>query len=97
MITVAINTRSQIGVGRVVRDRQVTMLAALNLLVTEMFGYLNKNINNFKTPGRSGAPVPASMLVNEKGQVVKIDQSIHYKQRSEHELVGGALRECFPV
>jgi hypothetical protein len=48
------------------------MLADPKLKVIEQFGYRNKNLNNFKTPG---LPVPTSLLVdNHLLQVSSVSQ-----------------------
>jgi peroxiredoxin len=97
IVTVSTDTSSQIRMGRAVHGLQATMLADPKLLVTELFGFRNKNINNFKTPGRPGLPVPTSLLIDEQGIVVWKDQSANYTQRSDPDIVGEALREQFAV
>ena len=83
--------------GRGVHGLQATMLADPKLKITEQFGYRNKNINNFKTPGRPGLPVPTSLLIDESGTIVWKDQSENYTQRSDPGFVGKALKENFAV
>jgi len=83
--------------GRGVHGLKATMLADPKLKITELFGYRNKNINNFKTPGRPGLPVPTSLLIDESGTVVWKDQSDNYTQRSDPDFVGTALKEHFAV
>jgi peroxiredoxin len=74
-----------------------SMLADPKLEVTEQFGFRNKNINNFKTPGRPGLPVPTTLLVDGDGKVVWKDQSDNYTRRSDPQLIGAALAEYFPA
>ena len=74
-----------------------TMLADPKLEVIEQFGFRNKNINNVKTPGRPGLPVPTTLLVDADGKVVWRDQSDNYTRRSDPAFVGAALAEHFPV
>ncbi len=81
--------------GRGVHGLKATMLADPKLKIIELFGYRNKNINNFKTPGRPGLPVPTSLLIDESGTVVWKDQSDNYTQRSDPDFVGTALKEHF--
>jgi hypothetical protein len=51
------------------------MMADSKLKVIEQFGYRNKDLNNFKTPGRPGLPVPTSLLVdNHLLQVSSVSQ-----------------------
>lgn len=83
--------------GRGVHGLQATMLADPKLELTELFGYKNKNINNFKTPGRPGLPVPTSLLIDAEGTVVWKDQSENYTQRSDPTVVGHALKTHFAV
>lgn len=97
IVTVSTDTSAQIRMGRSVHGLKATMLADPKLAVTELFGYRNKNINNFKTPGRPGLPVPTSLLIDEHGKVVWKDQSENYTQRSDPNVVGAALREHFAV
>ena len=59
--------------------------------VIEQFGFRNKNINNFNTPGRPGLPVPTTLLVDGDGKVVWKDQSVNYTQRSDPDYVGAAI------
>ena len=72
------------------------MLADPALDVINRFGLKNQNINNFKVPGRPGLPVPTSLLIDEQGQVVWMDQSVHYPQRSDPDYVAAAVQRCFP-
>jgi peroxiredoxin len=97
IVTISTDTSSQIHKGRGIHGIQATMLADPKLLVSVLLGYRNNNNNNLKTPGRPGMPVPTSLLVDEQGKVVWKDQSTNYTQRSDPDLVGGALREFFPA
>ena len=81
--------------GRGMHGLQATMLADPKLKVIDQFGIRNKNINNFKTPGRPGLPVPTSLLIDENGKVVWMDQSDNYTRRSDPDVVGDALKTSF--
>lgn len=81
--------------GRAMHGLKATMLADPKLKVIEQFGYRNKNINNFKTPGRPGLPVPTSLLIDAEGKVLWMDQSDNYTRRSDPDSVGAALTEHF--
>ncbi len=81
--------------GRAMHGLKATMLADPKLKVIEQFGYRNKNINNFKTPGRPGLPVPTSLLIDAEGKVLWMDQSDNYTRRSDPDIVGAALTEHF--
>jgi peroxiredoxin len=95
IVTVSTDTPREIRMGRAMHGLKATMLADPKLEVIEQFGYRNKNINNFKTPGRPGLPVPTTLLVNSDGKVVWKDQSDNYTRRSDPEVVGAALTEHF--
>jgi len=69
------------------------MLADPTLKVIEQFGYRNKNLNNFKMPGRPGLPVPTSLLIDSHGKVVWKDQSPNYTQRSDPDYVATAIKD----
>ena len=94
-MTLSTDTPAQIRMGRGVHGLEATMLADPKLAVTDRFGYRNRNLNNFKTPGRPGLPVPTSMLIDEHGKVVWLDQSENYTRRSDPEVIGSALAEHF--
>jgi len=81
--------------GRGMHGLKATMLADPKLKLIEQFGYRNKNINNFKTPGRLGLPVPTTLLIDSAGKVVWKDQSDNYTRRSDPQVVGAALAEHF--
>jgi peroxiredoxin len=77
---------------------QATMLADPKLEVTDLFGYRNKNLNNFKPiPTRPGLPVPTTLLIDEQGRVVWKDQTENYTQRSDPKTVTAALAEHLSV
>jgi len=95
IVTVSTDKPSEIRAGHGVHNLRATMLADPKLTVINQFGYRNKNINNFRMPGRPGLPVPTSLLIDEKGTVVWKDQSENYTQRSDPDYVGRAVRENF--
>ena len=74
---------------------KATMLADPKLEITNLFGFRNQNINNFKMPGRPGLPVPTTLMVDGDGKVLWKDQSDNYSRRSDPEFVGAALTEHF--
>ena len=94
-MTVSTDTTAQIRMGRGMHGLRATMLADPKLKVIDQFGIRNKNINNFKTPGRPGLPVPTSLLIDENGKVVWMDQSDNYTRRSDPDVVGDALKTSF--
>ena len=74
---------------------KATMLADPKLEIIDLFGVRNQNINNFRLPGRPGLPIPTTLMVDENGKVLWIDQSDDYSRRSDPSFVGKALVEHF--
>ena len=95
MVTVSTDTATEIRLGRGMHGLKGTMLADPKLKVITLFGLRNKNINNFRLPGRPGLPVPTSLLVDESGVVVWKDQADDYARRSDPKIVKSALSDCF--
>ena len=95
MVTVSTDTSTEIRLGRGMHGLKGTMLADPKLKVITLFGLRNKNINNFRLPGRPGLPVPTSLLVDESGVVVWKDQADDYARRSDPTVVKSALNDCF--
>jgi len=95
VVTVSTDTSTEIRLGRGMHGLKGTMLADPKLKVITLFGLRNKNINNFRLPGRPGLPVPTSLLVDESGVVVWKDQADDYARRSDPTVVKSALNDCF--
>lgn len=95
IVTVSTDTPAQIRMGRGMHGLKATMLADPKLAVIDLFGYRNRNINNFKTPRRPGLPVPTTLLIDAERKVVWMDQSDNYTRRSDPDVVGAALRAHF--
>jgi len=96
VITVSTDSPGEIRAGRGVHGLDATMLSDTKLEITDLFGYRNKNLNNFKPiPTRPGLPVPTALLIDEHGRVVWKDQSENYTQRSDPGIVGAALKQHF--
>ena len=95
MVTVSTDTATEIRLGRGMHGLKGTMLADPKLKIITLFGLRNKNINNFRLPGRPGLPVPTSLLVDESGVVVWKDQADDYARRSDPTVVKSALNDCF--
>ena len=74
---------------------KATMLADPKLEIIDLFGVRNQNINNFRLPGRPGLPIPTTLMVDENGKVLWIDQSDDYSRRSDPSSVSKALAEHF--
>ena len=96
VVTVSTDAPGEIRAGRAAHGLPATMLADPKLLITDVFGYRNKNLNNFKPiPTRPGLPVPTTLLIDEKGYVVWKVQSKNYTERSDPDVVGAALAKHF--
>ena len=91
IVTISTDTQKEIALGRGMHGLNATMLADPKLELTDHFGYRNRNINNFKIPGRPGLPVPTSLLIDANGTVVWMDQSDNYTRRSDPDIVSAAL------
>jgi peroxiredoxin len=95
VVAVSPDRPAEIRAGQNRHGLKSTMLADPALIVIDLFGVKNQNFNNFKKPGRPGLPVPTSLLIDTNGKVVWKDQSEHYPQRSDPEIVAAALRSSF--
>ena len=82
--------------GHAMHGRPATMLSDPKLKAIEQFGCRNRNLNNFKTPGRPGLPVPTTLLADASGKVVWKGQSDNYTRRSHPSAIRAALGEHFP-
>ncbi len=97
MVTVSTDTDTEIRLGRKLHGLKATMLADPKLRIIDLFGLRNKNLNNFRLPGRPGLPVPTTLLVDERGLVVWKDQASDYARRSDPEVIKLALSNCFSL
>ena len=94
ILTVSTDTPEELAKGRSKHGLGATMLSDRELEVTDRFGLRNLGVHS-GPPGSMGAkalPVPTSLLVDEAGTVLWMDQSENYQRRSAPEIVLGALR-----
>jgi peroxiredoxin len=96
IVTVSTDTAGEIRAGQAMHGLDAIMLADPQLEVIDQFGLRNKNVNNFKIPGRPGLPVPTTLLVDGGGEVVWKDQSDNFTRRSHPKLIGDVVAEVFP-
>jgi len=89
VLTVCTDTPAQIRAGHRKHKLGAIMLADPNLAVTDLYGLRNQLIQT-GPPGRP-QPVPTTLLADETGTVVWMDQSENYQQRSDPEKVRAAL------
>ena len=94
IVTISTDTPEEIATQRGKHGLQATMLSDRQLEVTDVFGLRNQGIHSGSQLGEVKAlPVPTSLLVGADGRVLWKDQSENYQQRSDPDVVLGALRE----
>lgn len=71
------------------------MLADWDLKLTTLFGLTNTGIHSGPPPPRAPKrlPVPTSLLIDQAGRVIWLDQSENYQRRSDPNYVLAALHE----
>jgi peroxiredoxin len=94
IVTISTDKPAELRVGHGMHGLNAIMLADPELNMIDQFGYRNKNLNNFRMPGRPGLPVPTTLLIDSEGNVVWKDQSQNYTQRSDPDYVGAAIGDC---
>jgi len=92
IITVSTDTPRALRVGHVKHNLGALMLSDRNLDVTDKFGLRNTGIHSGIPGGAKALPVPTSLFVGSDGTVLWMDQSENYQQRSDPDVVLGALR-----
>jgi len=95
ILTISTDNPVEIRMSRRMHGLKATMLADPKLKIIDFFGVRNQNINNFRLPGRPGLPIPTTLMVDENGKVLWMDQSDDYSRRSDPSFVGKALAEHF--
>jgi peroxiredoxin len=92
IVTVSTDTPEEIARQRGRHGLRALMLSDRHLEATDRFGLRNLGVHS-GPPGHARAlPVPTSLLVDAAGQVLWMDQSENYQQRSDPERVRAALR-----
>ena len=95
ILTISTDNPVEIRMSRIMPRLKATMLADPTLEITDLFGVRNQNINNFRLPGRPGLPISITLIVDENGKVLWIDQSDDYSRLSDPSFVNIALAEHF--
>jgi peroxiredoxin len=96
-VTISTDTPEQIKRGRHKHGLDAQMLSDRELEVTDRFGLRNTGVHS-GIPGQAKAlPVPTSLLVDQAGKVLWMDQSENYQRRSDPDYVLGALKQYVPV
>ncbi len=95
ILTVSTDTPGELAKGRRKHHLGATMLSDRELAVTDRFGLRNQGIHSGPPPpiAAKALPVPTSLLVDENGKVLWMDQSENYQRRSDPDYVLAALRE----
>ncbi len=93
IVTVSSDTPDEIRAGRRKHGLQAIMLSDRDLAVTDLFGLRNQGFHSGMPGGAKALPVPTSVLTDDKGTVLWLDQSENYQRRSDPEVVLGALRQ----
>ena len=79
--------------GRHVHGLQATMLSDRALAVTDAFGLRNQGAHSGNPRDEIEAlPVPASLLVDADGKVLRMDVSANYQRRSGPDVVLAAMQ-----
>ena len=93
IVTISTDTPDEIRRGRGKHGLQGIMLSDRDLAVTDLFGLRNKGFHSGMPGGAKALPVPTTVLTDDKGTVLWLDQSENYQRRSDPEYVLGALQE----
>lgn len=87
------DTPKQLAAGRGKHNLSALMLSDRELIVTDLFGLRNKGTHSGMPGGAKALPVPTSILVDDGGRVLWMDQSEHYQQRSNPDYLKAALEK----
>ncbi len=93
IVTLSTDTPDEIRRGRGKHGLQAIMLSDRDLAVTDLFGLRNQGFHSGMPGGAKALPVPTSVLTDDKGTVLWLDQSENYQRRSDPEYVLSALRK----
>jgi peroxiredoxin len=89
MVTVCADSVEELRKGKGKHGLEALMLSDRNLVAADALGL--RNIGAMSAP--RPVPVPTSVIVDASGIVQWIDQSEHYSDRSNRDLVMSALHE----
>jgi peroxiredoxin len=92
IVTLCTDTPEKIRAGHAKHKLQATMVSDRTLDVTNLYGLRNQAINT-GPPGIPGQPVPTTIMADDKGVVLWMDQSENYQRRSDPGYLLAALRE----
>ena len=70
------------------------MLSDPDLIVTDAFGLRNTGVHS-GPPSEEALPVPATLLLDQKGKVLWMDVSEDYQRRSDPSVVLAAMQQHF--
>lgn len=92
-MTISTDTEAELLSGHKKHNLKATMLSDRELAITDLFGLRNMGLHSGMPGGAKALPVPTSILADDTGKVVWMDQSEHYQQRSDPDYVEAALAE----
>ncbi len=90
-MTVSTDSPAELKAGHPKHGLGATMLSDPELAVTDRFGLRNRGIHSGPS-GVEALPVPTSLLIDDDGKVLWMDQSENYQRRSGPDYVLAALR-----
>lgn len=93
LVAVCTDTPRQIKAGMKKHGCQAIMLSDRDAVVIDELGIRNQGVHSGVPGGAKALPIPTTALIDAQGIVRWIDQSRHYQERSDPDLVLGALRE----
>ena len=93
IVTISTDTPGEIRKMRGKHGLQAIMLSDRDLAVTDRFGLRNQGFHSGIPGAAKALPVPTSVLTDDKGTVLWLDQSENYQRRSDPDYVLGALQE----
>lgn len=93
MVTVCADTPDEVRKGKSKHNLDALMLSDNDLAAADSLGI--RNIG--KTSAPRPVPVPTTVLVDQDGIVRWLDQSEHYTQRSDREIVRNALKSHLSI
>jgi len=92
ILTISTDEPSELKAGHTKHGLGATMLSDRKLEVIDLFGLRNQGIHSGIPGSAKALPVPTSILANADGEVLWMDQSENYQQRSDPNYVLAALR-----
>ena len=94
ILTISTDSPEELAKGHHTHRLGATMLSDRELAVTDRFKLRNKGVHSgLPLSSVKALPVPTSLLADDTGHVLWMDQSENYQRRSDPDYVLAALRE----